>query len=337
MKRSPLRLLALVLPALILSLPACGTKDDGLTPVTESPGDALRSQFAGWPVGPDAPTVASEELVALGERLYHDKALSAGRDISCASCHSIDNFGQDNKAFSPGTGDRMGGRSTPSSFNAFRQIAQFWDGRAASVEEQSTMPMLTDVEHGLTSEQQIVEILRQERGYDTAFESAFPQSPGDVMGGDTITPDRVRTAIGAFERTLITHSPFDAWVEGDDGALTPKQKNGLQTFVSVGCTACHSTRSVGGHMFQKLGLVVPVESEDQGRFEVTGKDSDRQVFKVPSLLNVTETAPYMHDGSIATLAETVRHMGEVQLGQDLDAAQVQSIVSFLGALKGELQ
>ncbi|MCA9003111.1 MAG: c-type cytochrome, partial [Planctomycetes bacterium] len=259
---------------------------------------------------------------------------SATGDISCASCHSIDTFGQDNKAFSPGTQGQLGGRSAPSSFNAFRQVAQFWDGRAASVEEQSTMPMLADVEHGLTSEQQIVEILNGENGYKEAFAAAFS---GQDSAEGPITADRVRAAIGAFERTLVTRSPFDDWVEGDDGALNEEQLAGLETFVDTGCVACHTTRSVGGHMFQKLGLVEPVEIADLGRFQFTGKETDKHQFKVPSLLNVTETGPYMHDGSQKSLDDAVRYMAQVQLGKDLEPAQVESIVTFLGALKGTLQ
>ncbi|HRV82701.1 MAG TPA: cytochrome c peroxidase, partial [Planctomycetota bacterium] len=287
------------------------------------------ASFAAWPSAPAAPVVATPAIVALGERLYHETALSKGRDISCASCHSLETFGQDNKPVSSGTSGQFGKRSAPSTFNAFRQFAQFWDGRADSVETQSTMPMMTGVEHGLVSEDQIVDILRAEGDYSDAFARAF-----QATEGDGITADNVRAAIGAFERTLVTRSPFDAWVEGDDQALNAEQRKGLETFVAVGCTACHATRAVGGQMYQKLGLVEAVPSEDLGRFQVTQNEADRFLFKVPSLLNVAETAPYLHDGRFASLEETVRFMAKVQLGRTLSDEQARSIVAFLGALTG---
>ena len=316
-----------------LVLFACGSKVEqkGVGADAQAPGaETLRPMFASWPKAPEPAMAPNSAMVKLGERLYHEGALSAGNDISCASCHSLDSFGQDNKATSPGTSGLFGKRSTPSSFNAFRQFAQFWDGRAKSVEEQSTMPMMTGVEHGLVSEEQIVGILREQPGYDAAFAAAFPDAKEDA-----VSADHVRAAIGAFERTLITRSPFDAWVEGSGSALSASQLQGLETFVSVGCATCHMTRAVGGSMYQKLGLVRVVESTDQGRFEATGKEVDRMLFKVPSLLNVSETGPYLHDGRLDSLAETVEFMARVQLGNKLDAEQTAAIVEFLKALTGE--
>ncbi len=292
---------------------------------------SLRAPFLQWPNSPAPPVPTSPTLVALGERLYHETALSKTGDVSCASCHGLDTFGQDNLKVSPGTEGLLGKRSAPSTFNAFRQFAQFWDGRADSVETQSTMPMLTDVEHGLVSEDEIVSILAADPSYREEFAQAFPEA-----GGDALTADHVRAAIGAFERTLVTVSPFDRWVEGEDQALSPQELEGLETFVQVGCTVCHTTRSVGGHMFQKLGLVEAVEGQDLGRFEVTGQESDRYHFKVPSLLNVAKTGPYLHDGRFDSLEETVAFMGKVQLGKELSDSQVASITTFLRALTGEL-
>ena len=321
-----MKLIQLPLPLLLLSLmAACGSQTHETASV-----EALRAPFRAWPNAPAPAIPGTPAMVALGERLYHETALSKSRDVSCATCHSLETFGQDNLPVSPGTTGLFGKRSAPSSFNAFRQIAQFWDGRADSVETQSTMPMLTDVEHGLVSEQEIVEKLKAEEGYEEAFRQAFPESVGDP-----IQADHVRAAIGAFERTLITVSPFDRWVEGDDDALTADQLAGLEEFVSVGCTICHSSRAVGGQMYQKLGLIKPVESADLGRYEATGKESDKYFFKVPSLLNVAKTAPYLHDGSQKTLEETIRFMADVQLGKTLSDSQVASIATFLEALTGE--
>ena len=237
-----------------LLLFSCGA-DSEETP--QNPHEGLRGPFSQWPSAPPAPVASTPELVALGNRLYHETALSKTGDVSCASCHNLDTFGQDNLKVSPGTQGLLGKRSAPSTFNAFRQIAQFWDGRADSVETQSTMPMLTDVEHGLVSEDEIVGILAAEESYRADFARAFPDAAGDPL-----TADHVRAAIGAFERTLITVSPFDRWLDGDDKALSPAQLAGLQEFVQVGCTACHGTRAVGGSMFHKLGLVEEVGGDD---------------------------------------------------------------------------
>ena len=139
-------------------------------------------------------------------------------------------------------------------------------------------------------------------------------------------------AIGAFERTLITPSRFDDWLKGDAAALTADEKRGAKLFAETGCTACHNGATLGGQMYQKLGLVKPYETKDLGRFEQTKNESDKFVFKVPSLRNVAKTGPYFHDGSIKTLPEAVSVMAEHQLGKKLDAKQVSDIVTFLNAL-----
>ncbi|MEZ6005612.1 MAG: cytochrome c peroxidase [Planctomycetota bacterium] len=312
----------------LIGFSACNKDKGQAVPTAAGPPD-LRAPFQSWPNSPAAPVASTPEIVALGERLYHETALSKGGDVSCATCHALDNFGQDGKKVSSGTSGLLGKRNAPTSINAFRQFAQFWDGRADSVETQSTMPMLTDVEHGLVSEDQIVEILQGVGDYPAAFAKAFGAS--DQLA---LTADNVRAAIGAFERTLVTHSPFDAWLDGDDNALSAEQKKGLETFVASGCTMCHSGRAVGGGMFQKLGLVKAVETEDLGRFQVTGNEADKYMFKVPTLLNIERTGPYMHDGRFDSLEEAIRFMGDVQLGKALSDEDVKSIAVFLGALTG---
>jgi len=192
------------------------------------------------------------------------------------------------------------------------------------------MPILTANEHGLTDDAEIVSILEAIPEYVDAFKKAFPRDE------KPITAENVRLALGAFERKLDTKSPFDRYLDGDDNALTAGQKKGLETFMQVGCTTCHISRSVGGQMVQKLGLIKPVDMPDKGRFEVSGNAVDKNMWKVPMLLNVAETAPYLHDGSMATLEETVVFMADHQSGRKLTDAQVKSIVTFLGALTGEI-
>lgn len=271
------------------------------------------------------------ELAVLGRDLYHEQRLSTQNNLSCASCHDLKRFGQDNLPTSPGSDGRLGDRNSPSSVNAFRQIAQFWDGRAKDVEEQATGPILNPIEHGFTEPAEFVAKLRSIDGMEERFRDAFPGEE------DPVTVANFGKAVGAFERTLVTHSRFDDWLDGNDSALTAEEKKGLATFLDVNCTMCHNGRTLGGGMFNKLGLSIPYETADEGRAKVTGNPAEKYFFKVPMLLNVAETAPYFHDGSVATLEEAVRLMGKHQLAKDLTDPQVASIVTFLKALTGEMQ
>lgn len=291
---------------------------------------AVAGLFGPQPVAPKVNNRLTKDKIALGKKLYHETKLSQNNDVSCATCHPLDHYGQDGKKTSPGTGGAAGARNTPTTFNASRQFRQFWDYRADTVEQQSTMPMTTSNEHGLADEAEIVAKLSESPEYVAEFKKAFPKD-------DAITIENVQFAIGAFERKLDTRSRFDDYIDNkDESALTAVEKKGLKTFMEVGCTTCHTSRLVGGQMVQKLGLIVPVETKDKGRFEVTGNPGDSYFFKVPQLLNVEKTAPYMHDGSIATLEEATRYMAKHQTTNTvLTDDQVNSIVAFLKALTGE--
>jgi cytochrome c peroxidase len=269
------------------------------------------------------------ERVALGKSLYLDTRLSKNNKMSCNSCHNLSTFGVDNEPTSPGHEGKRGGRNSPSSFNAALHIAQFWDGRAKDVEAQALGPILNPGEMGMESEQQVVDRLKADPKTVEAFKKAFP---GEA---EPLTYTNVGKAIGAFERTLITPSRFDAFLKGDQKALTPAEMAGGKLFVETGCTACHMGSTVGGQMYQKLGLVKEYDTKDMGRFEVTKNESDKKMFKVPSLRNVAKTGPYFHDGSVKTLNEAVSLMAEYQLGKQLSKEQVASIVTFLGSLTGK--
>lgn len=266
------------------------------------------------------------QKVALGKRLYLDTRLSQDETISCNSCHNLKTFGVDNEPTSPGHKGQRGGRNSPSSFNAALHATQFWDGRAANVEKQALGPILNPGEMAMPSESVVIERLKKDKTYPAEFAAAFPGEK------DAVTYANVGNAIGAFERTLITPSRFDDFLKGDDNAITPEEKKGAQLFVQTGCTACHNGATVGGMMFQKLGLVKPYPTKDMGRFEVTKNEADKMMFKVPSLRNVAKTGPYFHDGSVKTLEEAVSKMAEYQLGRQLTPEQVKEIVTFLNAL-----
>jgi cytochrome c peroxidase len=288
-----------------------------------------RALFAPLPASfESAANPSTPAKVALGRMLYFDTRFSKNHDLSCNSCHDLAKGGVDNERFSTGHKNQLGGRNAPTVFNAAGEVAQFWDGRAADVEAQAKGPVLNPVEMAMPDEGYVLRVINSIPEYTAAFAAAFP---GEAQ---PVTYDNFGRAIGAFERGLVTPSRFDAYLRGDDGALSAAEKRGLATFVATGCTACHNGPLVGGGSYQKLGAVQPYETADLGRYQVTKQDADRLMFKVPTMRNIADTAPYFHDGAIADLATAVRTMARVQLGKTLSDADVSAIVSFLDALSG---
>lgn len=294
--------------------------------------DSFLMMFKPLPTeAPAADNELTEAKINLGRMLYYENRLSKGEKLSCNSCHMLDKYGQDNLPFSPGHEGKVGGRSSPSTYNAAIHIAQFWDGRAPSVEEQAKGPVLNPGEMGMPSADFVVEVLKSIPGYVEAFKAAFP---GEA---EPITYNNFGKAVGAFERKLVTPSRWDDFLKGNKEALTAEETKGFETFAKAGCVTCHNGPAVGGMMYQKLGLVKAwPELKDQGRFEATKVETDKFYFKVPSLRNISETGPYLHDGSVKTLEEMVSKMGEYQLGKALTAEETASIVAFLKSLKGEI-
>lgn len=270
-------------------------------------------------------------LIALGKKLYLDPRLSANDTISCNSCHQLNNFGVDSQPTSPGHEGKRGGRNSPTTLNAALHIAQFWDGRAKDVEEQALGPILNPIEMGMAKDVDVVGKLKKIDEYKTMFAEAFKDEK------DPILYVNIGKAIGAFERTLLTPSRFDDFLKGDENALNDTEKRGLQKFISTGCANCHNGVAIGGNSYKKIGLVVPYETKDLGRFEITGLETDKKVFKVPSLRNITKTGPYFHDGSVATLDEAIEEMAEHQLGRKVGPEFVADVKAFLGSLTGKDQ
>jgi cytochrome c peroxidase len=293
--------------------------------------DKAKSMLQPLPASvPNPANEATPAKVDLGRMLYYDTRFSKNQDISCNSCHMLDNFGVDNEPTSPGHKGARGDRNSPTVYNAALHIAQFWDGRAADVEEQAKGPILNPVEMAMASDVAVLDVLRSIPGYVEAFATAFP---GEA---EPISYDNMARAIGAFERNLTTRDRLDAFLGGDLAALNEQERRGLETFFNSGCNSCHNGPAIGGQMYRKLGFVFAYETKDPGRENVTKDPADRHVFKVPSLRNVAKTGPYFHDGSIATLDEAVRLMGYHQIGLTLEPAQIADIVAFLGALTGEV-
>ena len=269
--------------------------------------------------------------VELGRILYHEKRLSRDNSISCNSCHDTVGFGVDGEKFSVGFQNHLTGRNSPTSMNAFMHIAQFWDGRAPTVEEQAKGPILAGGEMAMPSAEAVVQKLGKIDGYEELFKKAFPKS------NPAITYDNVGKAIGAYERLFVTPGRFDKLLAGKAEALKEKEINGLKKFVTVGCVSCHTGNLLGGNTYQKLGVQKPWPNQkDQGRFDLTKKEADKMFFKVPSLRNIAKTGPYFHDGSSDKLDDAVRRMARHQLGKELSKEDQEDIVAFLKSLTGRL-
>ncbi|MET0068253.1 MAG: cytochrome-c peroxidase [Candidatus Thiodiazotropha sp.] len=286
---------------------------------------------------------STPEKVELGKMLFFDPRLSSNGTVSCFSCHNVMEGGDDHRPTSIGVHGQAGGRNAPTVWNAAYHSVQFWDGRAASLEDQAKGPPANPIEMGMNDLDAVADRIGRIPGYQPYFERAF--GPGDNISIDTIAK-----AIAAYERTLITpDSPYDRYVRGDRQAMDEQQLQGMQTFAEIGCKACHSGANfdgpqlkVGQGFYQKFPTFTDNEyvtryglMDDTGRMSSTGNEADKNLWRVPTLRNLAYTAPYMHTGSVKTLPEAVRVMSRTQLGKSLDDNQVEDIVAFLGTLNGE--
>jgi cytochrome c peroxidase len=276
----------------------------------------------------------THEKIELGAMLFFDPRLSASGVISCNTCHNLGMGGDDNLPTSVGHGWQKGPRNAPTVLNAVYNKAQFWDGRAEDLKAQAKGPVQAGVEMANKPEAVVV-TLKSMPEYAERFGRAFP---GEA---DPVTFDNMAKAIEAFEATLVTPAaPFDAWLEGNDNALSADQKLGLDLFVSKGCTACHTGVNVGGQDYFPFGLVKKpgadiLPPEDKGRFAVTKTASDEYVFRAAPLRNIALTAPYFHSGQVWDLEQAVAVMGTAQLGTQLKGDEAALIATFLGSLTGE--
>ena len=278
---------------------------------------------------PDNPV--TDAKVTLGRILYYDPRLSANQKISCNTCHPLDAYGAESTSVSTGHKNQKGNRNAPTVYNAAGHFAQFWDGRAPTIEEQAKGPITNPVEMAMPSNAAAVQVIQTMPDYVALFQTAFPKDK------DPITYNNMALAIGAFERGLVTPSRWDAFIEGDQSALSDAEKSGFNTFAATGCQWCHYGPYVGGAVYQKLGVVKPWPNQtDQGRYQLTKDEIDKMVFKVPSLRNIKKTGPYFHDGSVPTLDQAIRNMAVHQRGVTLTDAQVKSIEIWMDSLTGQI-
>lgn len=303
--------------------------------------------LAGWQALPDVAPAPKDnpttvEKILLGKMLFMDPRFSSTGTVSCNSCHNVMEGGDDSRTVSMGVHGKTGGRNAPTVWNSAFHSVQFWDGRVNLLEDQAKGPVTNPVEMGVTEIEQAMDKVRAISGYAPYFDKAF--------GKDSMTVDNAAKAVAAFERTLITpNSPYDRYVKGDKKAMSADQVKGMETFADVGCTSCHSGAAfngpkldIGVGYFTKFPTFPDNEfnkkynlSADKGREEATGKVADAHFYRVPTLRNITDTAPYFHNGSVNNLPEAVRVMAKTQLNKDLSEKEVKDIVAFLGALTGQ--
>ena len=277
------------------------------------------------------------EQVALGHQLWFDSRLSRGNTVSCNSCHNLASAGVDNTPTSQGHKGQMGGRNSPTVLNAALLGSQFWDGRAATVEEQAGGPLLNPVEMANIDKASVAKKIADIPEYQAQFKKAYADK------GGAVNFENITDAIAAFERTLLTPTKWDDYLRGNVNAMTPQEKQGVRSFINNGCIACHQGVNLGGNSFQKFGLIkgpywqfTGSKKHDEGRFEVTKAENDKFVFRVPGLRNVALTYPYFHDGSVWELDKAIAIMGEAQLGKQLPQSEVDNISAFLKTLSGKV-
>jgi len=277
----------------------------------------------------------NQDKVALGQKLFHDARLSKDNTISCASCHNLANGGSDNRARSIGVKGSVGTINSPTIFNSGFNFAQFWDGRAATLEDQVEGPIHHPKEMG-SSWQQIIAKLKTDESYASAFNKLYE---------DGINPSNIKDAIATFDRSLITpNSRFDKFLQGDKNAINSMEKNGYALFQSYGCASCHQGINLGGNMYEKMGLMGDyfadrgnITEADRGRFNLNHAPESMYEFKVPGLRNVELTAPYFHDGNAKTLEQAIDIMAKYQLGRTIPQQDTEAIAAFLRTLTGEYQ
>lgn len=279
-------------------------------PVAPPPGltieelDNMKGLPGGLTALPSPPIPAgnpqTEAKIELGQMLFLDRRLSEDNSISCASCHDPSKGYSDGRARGVGITRTTLSRRTPSLLNSAYSPVLFWDGRAKSLEQQALVPMFGKNEMGMQSPRTLLITIQAAPEYRRRFREAF---------GREINLQDIQRAIAAFERTLVTpDSAFDRYVGGDKQALTGQQKRGLILFIGkAACTECHNGPNFSDNKFHQLGLLPGQREEaDLGHFAVTKNPADRHAFKTPSLRSATQESHFMHNGSIASLAQVIR-------------------------------
>lgn len=282
-----------------------------------------------------APDQISSEQIELGRKIFFDYRLSKDGSTTCVRCHQPQYYSTDRLPQSAGFNNNKGARNAQSILNLKYQEVVHWRNDRTSIEDQALRSFTTPLSYGNSSVEEALKRF-EVAGYLSLFKKAFPNAE------KPLTLENAAVALGVYQRSLTTRAPFDQFLEGDLNAISSLARKGLKEFITVGCASCHNGTAIGGRSLQKFGVfqnywnLTKSNNPDKGRQEVSKKEEDLYIFKVPSLRNITETAPYFHDASAKDLNTAIRWMGKIQLNKDLTDDQVQSIMAFLESLKGEL-
>ncbi len=338
---SPVKYLVLLLPL--------------ITPLSTWGFEYLQTLPSQAPEPADNPS--STAKIALGRSLFFDTGLlGANSKISCNSCHNLAQGGDDNRALSPGQNGRSTQRSAPGLWNIGFQTVLYWDGRATSLEQQTLDHLRDPVISTWPNIGAMVTHLAAQPGYQQRFAATFSAGQvGSTPSPDAVTGARVAQAMSSFLRSLLaTRSPFDRYLAGDEDAISDSAKRGIEAFNESGCLACHFGANFAGPApgpalkmgdgFYELfpnNLGSDYErryrlTSDLGRYAFTGDPGERYMWRVPPLRGVALTAPYFHNGAVASLEEAIRVMGKTQFGKDLGNETVRDIAAFLNSLTGEM-
>jgi len=283
-----------------------------------------------------ASNLGTPEKIKLGKILFYEKRISVDGTVSCSKCHPFSLYAADGLRKAIGDQCRINPRNAPTVLNAAAQISAHWIGNRTNVEDQAKQSVIGPPSFGMPSFAEVESRLKEIDGYGSLFKEAFPDDK------DPITVDNFAEAVGAFERTLVTPSPFDDFLSGDLQKMSEREKKGLSTFMETGCSSCHSGAYIGGQRYTKFGVLEPYgqytksQEIDEGRFVVTKDESDKYVFKVPILRNVAMTGPYFHDGSVDDLQRAEYIMGKIQLGRELSNEELEDVDAFLKSLTGRI-
>ena len=333
----------------LLVFGACSRAPEAEKPKAEPPRGPTPYKLV-FPVGLSAESAVipkdnplTVEKVRLGKRMYFEKRLSVDNTLSCASCHVPEKGFADPSQFSSGVGGKKGGRQAPAVINRVFSAAQFWDGRAASLEEQALGPMQNPIEMAMPSMAEVVTRLKADPSYVADFQAAFPP-------GGEITDGNVARAIASFERTILSgNSPFDRFVAGEKTAISEAAQRGYKIFKDEkkgNCETCHASFNFTDENYNNLGVGMAAKEPDMGRHKVTRLEGHQGAFKTPTLREIASTAPYMHDGSQKTLEEVVdfynkgghrnRWLSPKVKPLRLTKQEQQDLVEFLKTLSGEV-
>lgn len=263
----------------------------------------------------------------LGKKLFFDTKLSKNNTISCSTCHNLQAGGVDNLDFSFGIHSQKGSINAPTVLNSSFNFRQMWDGRVKTLAQQAQFPIENPIEMGNDFDN-LITTLKEDRSYKKEFNEIY-------FNG--ITKLNILDALEEFQKTLITPSPFDEYLRGNENALTPEQKEGYEIFKDKGCVSCHNGINIGGSSYAKLGIINPRETKNLGLYNVTKQEMDKFFFKVPTLRNVELTYPYFHDAKAKTLKDAIKIIANVQLGIDLSVDEIQKIEKFLQSLTGKVE